>query len=55
MDELLGIEKQVGEITGMIGLQFSFHNELVQVEDIVYEHFEEPVPVQPKQKVEGED
>lgn len=39
MDELLAIEKSVGEIAGAIGLQFAYENETVNLEEIEKEEF----------------
>lgn len=39
MDELLSIEKNIGPITGSIGLQFQYENETQDQEDIRYEEF----------------
>ena len=39
MDELLAIEKSVGEIAGAIGLQFAYENETVNLEEVEKEEF----------------
>ena len=41
MDELLAIEKNVGEIAGVIGLQFAYENETINLEEIDKEEFKE--------------
>ena len=40
MDEYLAIEKHVGQIAAVIGLQFAYEPEVVQEEEVTYE---EPV------------
>jgi len=42
MDELMNIEKHLGEIAGMIGLQFLYMNDVVKDSDIEWVEFEEP-------------
>jgi hypothetical protein len=39
MDELLAIEKCVGEIAGAIGLQFTAESETVNLEEVEKEEF----------------
>jgi len=55
MDELFMIEKFVGEVVGVVGLQFNYEKEHIEEADIVYEEFpEEPVP-EKKEPAEGEE
>lgn len=37
MDELMAIEKHVGDVAGIISLQFNYENENIKEEDIAYE------------------
>ena len=55
MDEFFRIEKKVGKIYGIIGLQFESDKEYVDERDIVYHEFPEPEqPAEPVAKPEGE-
>mmetsp|Transcript_7196 Transcript_7196/g.12137 ORF Transcript_7196/g.12137 Transcript_7196/m.12137 type:complete len:296 (-) Transcript_7196:59-946(-) len=57
MDEFLFIEKSIGEIVGVIGLQFQYEEEMMDEKDLEYEKFPEPDPAlnQPKPKAEDEE
>lgn len=48
MDEFFDIEKNVGYVKAIIGLQFNFENETIDEKDLEYEKFEDqeeaPVP-----------
>ena len=55
MDELLAIEKNVGEIAGAIGLQFAYENETINPEDIDKEEFKDaPAGDKKEKKVDEE-
>ena len=43
MDELFDIEKHIGEVVGVIGLQFNYEQETINEDDIEYEKFEDEV------------
>lgn len=56
MDELLSIEHYIGEVAAVIGLQFEQELEYIREDQIQYEKFPEPPPVQEKPKpAEGEE
>lgn len=48
MDELFGIEKHIGEVQAIIGLQFNSEKEYVEEYEIEYEVFPEPEVVEVK-------
>lgn len=53
MDEYNLIEKRIGEVIGIIGLQFNYEPEAVKEDDIEYEKFQKKKPVAAS-PVEGE-
>lgn len=55
MDELFMVEKYIGEVQAVIGLQFNSEKEYIEDYEVKYEEFPEPEPVQQKQKVDGEE
>lgn len=55
MDEFFAIEKYLGEVTAIVGLQFEYESEFQKDDDLVYEEFKEPEAVAEKPKAEGED
>jgi|TARA_B110001469_G_C9513356_1_gene255754 hypothetical protein len=55
MDELLAIEKSVGEIAGAIGLQFAYENETVNLEEVEKEEFKTEDKKEAKKPVLDED
>ena len=52
MDEIFEIEKTIGEIIAIIGLQFNYDKEYVDESEIVYEQFPEPVVEEKKQQLD---
>ena len=55
MDELFSVEKHIGDVCAVIGLQFHYDKDKEDENEIEYEQFPEPEPVQVKPKVDGED
>lgn len=55
MDEFFNIEKSIGEIIAVIGLQFNYEKEYIEDIEIEYEQFPEPEPVVIKKPVDGEE
>jgi hypothetical protein len=56
MDELFDIEREVGEVVAIIGLQFQYENERVDADDVVYLDLKVAKPVkEEKKEVEGEE
>ena len=56
MDELFGIEEVIGEVAAVIALQSNAEAEFIREDQIVYEKFPEPEPVEEKKKpAEGEE
>lgn len=55
MDELLAIEKNVGEIAGAIGLQFAYENETINPDEVDKEEFKEAPAGEKKKKKVDED
>jgi hypothetical protein len=55
MDELFLIEKQIGEVQAIIGLQFNSDKEYIEEYEIEYEQFPEPEVVEPKKRGDGEE
>ena len=55
MDELFMIEKHLGEVRAVAGLQFQYEKETIDEMDIEFEHFPEPEPKEEKPKGEGEE
>jgi hypothetical protein len=53
MDELFAVEKHIGEVQGVIGLQFKLDKESISKEEVKYETFEEEQPVVEEKKAEG--
>ena len=53
MDELIEIEREIGEIIAIANLKFSQDIEQIEEYEAIYEEFPEPPPVEEK-KVEGE-
>ncbi len=45
MDEFFNIEKYLGEIIAVIGLQFNYEKEFLEENEVEYEVFPEPEPV----------
>ena len=44
MDEIMSIERNIGDIAGIIGLQFGYEAETIKEDDIEYEQFPANVP-----------
>ena len=57
MDELFSIERNIGEVQGVIGLQFNAEKEALDHDDIEWEKFEEQVQIKDEIKAvaEGEE
>jgi hypothetical protein len=55
MDEFFNIEKSIGEVVAVIGLQFNYEKEYIEDNEIEYESFPEPEVVVVKKPVDGED
>lgn len=55
MDEFFNIEKSIGEVVAVIGLQFNYEKEYIEDNEIEYESFPEPEVVVIKKPVDGED
>ena len=55
MDELFMIEKHIGEVQAIVGLQFDTQKEYIEEHEVEYEVFEEPEVVQVVKKPVGED
>ena len=55
MDELFMIEKNLGEVQAVIGLQFNSEKEYIEEYEVEYEVFPEPEPVEVKKKEDGEE
>ena len=55
MDEFFNIEKYIGEIIAIIGLQFNYEKEYIEDNEVEYEVFPEPEPVVVKKPVDGEE
>jgi hypothetical protein len=55
MDELFMIEKNIGEVQAVIGLQFNSDKEYIEEYEIEYEVFPEPEVVEVKKRGEGEE
>jgi len=53
MDELIEIEREIGEVVAIASLKFSQEKEIIEEEEQEYEEFPEPPPVEAK-KPEGE-
>lgn len=53
MDELIEIEREIGEVVAIASLKFSQEKEVIEEEEVEYEEFPEPPPVEEK-KAEGE-
>ena len=53
MDELVEIEREIGEIVAIASLKFNQETENIEDNEVEYEEFPEPPPVEEK-KVEGE-
>lgn len=54
MDELFMIEKHIGEVQAICGLQFEIEKEYIEENEIEYEVFPDPEPVAVKKKPAGE-
>jgi len=54
MDELFTIEKYIGEVQGVIGLQFNAEKEHLDQDDIEWEKFDEPVHAKEEVKAAAE-
>jgi len=56
MDELFTIEQTIGEVAAIIGLQLEVEPDFIREDQIVYEEFPEPPPVEVKAApAEGEE
>jgi len=55
MDELFMIEKHIGEVQAVVGLQFEKEKEYIEDNEVEYEVFAEPEVVEVKKKPAGED
>lgn len=55
MDELFMVEKHIGDVAAVIGLQFYLDKDKEEEGDIVYEEFPEPEVKQVKPRGEGEE
>ena len=55
MDELFMIEKHIGEVQAIVGLQFNSEKEYIEDYEIQYEEFPEPEQVPVKVKAEDEE
>jgi hypothetical protein len=53
MDELIEIEREIGEVEAVVSLKFNQEKEVIEEEELEYEEFPEPPPEEEK-KVEGE-
>jgi hypothetical protein len=53
MDELIEIEREIGEVVAVVSLKFNQEKEVIEEEELEYEEFPEPPPEEEK-KVEGE-
>ena len=55
MDEVFAIEKQIGEIQGVIGLQFNSEKESPNEDDIEWEKFEDQAQAKEEVKAAADD
>lgn len=55
MDELFRIEKKLGEVVGIVSLQYFIENEFIREDELVYEVFPEPEVIEAPAKKEGEE
>lgn len=55
MDELFMIEKHIGEVQAVVGLQFETEREYIEETEIEYEVFPDPEPVAVVKKIVNED
>jgi len=55
MDELFMIEKNIGEVQAVVGLQFEKEKEYIEDNEVEYEVFAEPEVVEVKKKPAGEE
>ena len=55
MDELFMIEKKIGEVQAVVGLQFEKEKEYIEDNEVEYEVFPEPDVVEVKKKPAGEE
>ena len=55
MDELFMIEKHIGEVQAVVGLQFESESEYIEENDIEYEVFAAPEVVEVKRRPAGEE
>lgn len=55
MDELFMIEKHIGEVQAVVGLQFGYEREYIEEHEVQYEVFAEPEPVAVQKKPAGEE
>ena len=53
MDEFFDIERNIGNVKAIVGLQFEFQNETVDEKDLEYEKFEDQEAEAPKLDEEG--
>lgn len=54
MDEFFDIEKNVGNVKAIIGLQFNYENEAIDEKDLEYEKFEDEDDAQPPAPKDGD-
>lgn len=45
MDELFMVEKHIGEVCAVVGLQFNYEKEYIEEHEVEYESFPDPEPV----------
>ena len=55
MDELFQIEKNIGEVQAIVGLQFNSEKEYIEEYEVQYEEFPEPEAKPEKKKGDGEE
>ena len=55
MDELFAIEKNIGEVQAVIGLQFNSEKEYIDEDELEYEKFEPKETPRAQPKVDGAD
>lgn len=49
MDEFFDIQKHIGEVAAVIGLQFSYEPEIIEEKELEFEKFEAPVHQEKKE------
>lgn len=55
MDEFFMVEKHIGEVVGIIGLQYNAEKHHIESHEVVYEEFPEPPQAPVKVKGEGDE